>query len=326
VGIYAQTTPATTGAPQLTNEQKALLDEALRLSHQVVKLNNSGKFDEALPLARRAVELRRSVYGNDHPLVAGGLSNVAALLLAKEKFDQAEDLFKEALSSYDGASTITQNTVYVLDSLTSLRWQVHDYGKAEHYGKRAIEGREKLYGLRSLQILEGLHNLIKVYESDGKDAEKHALYLRILTLAASAKNKVTNQVAQSLVTYYCSLDDASKTQNTAELKRQIEGVLEWQPGTTRAPISEGVLNGRALSLPKPSYPVQAREARVAGQVVVEVEINECGSVTDAKIRSGAIELRNSSLVAARHARFSPTIIGRIPFKVKGIIHYNFLRF
>ena len=46
-------------------------------------------------------------------------------------------------------------------------------------------------------------------------------------------------------------------------------------------ISGGVLNGKAVSLPKPAYPVEAKEANAEGSVAVEVEIDEHGTVASA---------------------------------------------
>src|SRR5258705_5510043 len=50
------------------------------------------------------------------------------------------------------------------------------------------------------------------------------------------------------------------------------------PTPRTAPISGGVLNGKAISLPKPQYPPIARAAHAAGTVVVQVLIDENGSV------------------------------------------------
>ena len=51
-----------------------------------------------------------------------------------------------------------------------------------------------------------------------------------------------------------------------------------KPTPPRAPISGGVLNGKAISLPKPAYPPIARQAHAAGTVVVQVTIDENGNV------------------------------------------------
>jgi protein TonB len=54
----------------------------------------------------------------------------------------------------------------------------------------------------------------------------------------------------------------------------------------RAPISGGVLNGKALSLPKPPYPQIAKAAHASGTVVVQVLIDENGNVVSARAVSG----------------------------------------
>ena len=51
-----------------------------------------------------------------------------------------------------------------------------------------------------------------------------------------------------------------------------------KPTPPRAPISGGVLNGKAISLPKPAYPAIARTAHASGTVVVQVLIDENGNV------------------------------------------------
>ncbi|MBC8029011.1 MAG: TonB family protein [Pyrinomonadaceae bacterium] len=92
----------------------------------------------------------------------------------------------------------------------------------------------------------------------------------------------------------------------------------------RAPISGGVLNGKALSLPKPAYPAIAKAAHASGTVVVQVTISESGSVLSASAVSGHPLLRAAAVAAARSARFSPTKLSGQPVKVTGIIQYNFV--
>ena len=96
------------------------------------------------------------------------------------------------------------------------------------------------------------------------------------------------------------------------------------PTPPRAPISGGVLNGKAISLPKPQYPAIARAAHAAGTVVVQVLIDENGSVVSAKALSGHPLLQAVAVSAARQARFSPTKLSGQPVKVTGVIQYNFV--
>ncbi len=96
------------------------------------------------------------------------------------------------------------------------------------------------------------------------------------------------------------------------------------PTPPRAPISGGVLNGKAISLPKPAYPPIARQAHASGTVVVQVTIDENGSVISARAVSGHPLLQAVAVNAARNARFSPTKLSGQPVKVTGVITYNFV--
>jgi periplasmic protein TonB len=96
------------------------------------------------------------------------------------------------------------------------------------------------------------------------------------------------------------------------------------PKKPSAPISGGVLNGKAISLPKPVYPAIARTARASGQVTVQVTIDENGNVISARAVGGHPLLQAAAVAAARGARFSPTKLSGQPVKVTGVITYNFL--
>src|SRR6185369_7230676 len=107
-------------------------------------------------------------------------------------------------------------------------------------------------------------------------------------------------------------------------------------------INGGVLNGKAVSLPKPQYPDEARVAKVGGVVAVQVTIDEGGNVIEAKAiptRTAPKEhltveeedqarlkelLEPAAEDAARQAQFSPTLLNGTPVKVTGQIVYNFL--
>jgi TonB family protein len=89
-------------------------------------------------------------------------------------------------------------------------------------------------------------------------------------------------------------------------------------------ISLQVLNGKAISLPKPLYPAQARAAHASGVVIVWVQIDETGKVVSASTVTGHILLRLAAIEAAKLARFTPTTLDGQPVKVSGLITYNFV--
>ena len=63
---------------------------ALSLWHQ-------GKYAEADPFYRQAIEIDEKALGGDHPTVATLYSNLAALLYTQGKHGEAEPMFRRAL-------------------------------------------------------------------------------------------------------------------------------------------------------------------------------------------------------------------------------------
>ena len=95
------------------------------------------------------------------------------------------------------------------------------------------------------------------------------------------------------------------------------------PRPLMKPVSGGVLNGKAISLPAPIYPEFARRARTGGLVEVEVVVDENGKVISARALAGPPSLRDVSVQAALRAQFSPTKLSGQPVKIAGRINYNF---
>jgi len=97
-----------------------------------------------------------------------------------------------------------------------------------------------------------------------------------------------------------------------------------KPTPPKAPISGGVLNGKAVRLVQPPYPAIARSARAAGQVRVQIVIDENGNVVSATPVSGHPLLQGAAVAAARASKFTPTKLSGMPVKVSGVIIYNFV--
>ncbi|HEX9927274.1 MAG TPA: TonB family protein [Pyrinomonadaceae bacterium] len=85
----------------------------------------------------------------------------------------------------------------------------------------------------------------------------------------------------------------------------------------------GVLNAKAILLPKPAYPKAAKKANVSGTVTVQVKIDKAGNVIEAKACSGNPLLRKSAVEAAGQAKINPTILSGTAVNVSGILVYYF---
>ena len=89
-------------------------------------------------------------------------------------------------------------------------------------------------------------------------------------------------------------------------------------------VSTGVILAKVVDLPKPAYPILAKQNRIQGPVNVQVLIDETGKVVSAQAVKGSAMLTQAAVNAALRARFTPTKLGDQPVKVQGVIIYNFV--
>jgi protein TonB len=94
-----------------------------------------------------------------------------------------------------------------------------------------------------------------------------------------------------------------------------------QPNQKRGPVAGGMLNAKAIYLPLPEAP--PNEAN--GVVLVQILVDEQGTVIDARAVSGPQHLHAAAVNAARLARFNTTLLMGEPVKVSGTLSYNFVR-
>jgi TonB family protein len=95
------------------------------------------------------------------------------------------------------------------------------------------------------------------------------------------------------------------------------------PPKTR--VSGGILNGKAIELPKPSYPAEARQAGASGTVEVKIVFDEEGKVIWVRALSGHPLLRPACEDAAWRTTFAPFKLSGQPEKVTGVLLYNFVK-
>ena len=89
-------------------------------------------------------------------------------------------------------------------------------------------------------------------------------------------------------------------------------------------VSFGVINGKAIDIPKPEYPDAARAAKISGEVKVGVVIDEKGEVAWGRIETGHPLLQAAVRKVVCQARFKPQTLSGRPVAVRGLIVYKFM--
>lgn len=90
------------------------------------------------------------------------------------------------------------------------------------------------------------------------------------------------------------------------------------------PVEGGMLNSKAIDLPPPIYPEEAKKVHASGQVQVKVLVDETGKVMTADVVFGPKSLWLAAIDAAKKARFKPIVIEGTAVKVTGILTYDFV--
>ena len=146
-----------------------------------------------------------------------------------------------------------------------------------------------------------------------------------LDLLAEGGQKVSLLAAGTGPNVESSDGDEGGADDSANSNDEVEAPPPPTPPSLKGlTVSGGVLNGKAISKPEPTYPAVARAAHATGMVTVQVTVDETGNVVSANAVSGHPLLQAAAVAAARQAKFTPTRLGGQPVKVTGVLTYNFV--
>lgn len=313
--------PAQSQAQTKASEEE--LAQAGRLRLTVVELIVAEKYDEALPLAKRVVEMREHVLGPDHELVQRALLNLSEIYMSLKKYGDAQKVTERILSGYEKRSAPEDaSAASILDRLAFLAYMQRDFARSEAAYKRALAIREKIFGKDHAEFGNSLYSLAEFYRLTGKFEKAQALYEQALVLRRKLLGREHPLYLKARDRYFCLGHETHQNEKLNDFVMK----LEVGDNSSKSSVVEGaVLNGRALSLPKPKYPDDARNARAKGVVVIKVMIDELGKVIEATDMCGGHPLLvKPSLEAAWKARFTTTKLSGQPVKVAGVITYNFV--
>lgn len=110
---------------------------AEQLNQQGNALARAGKFSEAEPLFREALEIYEKAYGADHVDVAKVAVTLGLLCSKQEKFGEAEPLFQRAIPILQNAGTEQAVLVFALEKYAELLRKTNRMDEAEKLEVRA---------------------------------------------------------------------------------------------------------------------------------------------------------------------------------------------
>ncbi|WP_437586062.1 tetratricopeptide repeat protein [Sorangium sp. So ce1000] len=223
------------------------LEEAARLHARVVELERAGRYDEAIPLARRALDLRENALGPEHPDVAQSLHSLARLLQAKGDYTAAEPLYRRALAIRE--KVLGSEHLEVAQSLHSLARLLHargDYAAAEPLYRRALAIREKALGLDHPEVADSLDGLAALFEAKGDYAAAEPLFRRALAIVERALGPEHPSVAHGLNNLAALLEAKGDYAAAEPLYRRALAIWEKALGPEHPDVANALNNLAAL--------------------------------------------------------------------------------
>ena len=311
--------PAPGGAGTQTSPD---LEEAARLTDEVLKLYAAGKFAEALPAATRALELREKELGRNHAQVGGALLNLAAVESMLGRPEDAKGHYRRAVSVFEKEGDAgLRPLINALEG--QARVESYAFSSIELY-KRALSLKEKTFGPDSAEVARTLFPLGHLNDLTGQREEAKRYFRRFTEVASKSKAVADDDLAVAYLRLGCIARREGKEDEAFSLGQQAQETFK-AAADKRGPFEGGVINGKVVSKPQPVYPAEAKRARAEGTVEVEMLVGENGRVLSACATGSADKsLKAASEFAAYNARFTPTLLDGKPVKVRGIITYRFI--
>lgn len=113
---------------------------------------------------------------------------------------------------------------------------------------------------------------------------------------------------------------------TVPIWSQSEAPVERAPEKTASQSAPAVPDSTKLEIEKAvkaNYPDEAQQKEIQGEVVIKLDVNEQGDVTNAEVVSGDPILAKSALAAAKKWKFKPFIRNGKPSPVSTKIPFDF---
>jgi tetratricopeptide (TPR) repeat protein len=146
-------------------------------------LLGQGKYQQAIPIAKRAVELAKRTWDPEDPNTAETIDNLAVLYANIGEYAEAEPLYQEALRINQKVwGREHPRTVKILNNLGVLYQNAGKYVKAEPLFQEALRINQKVLGSENPYTLISLNNLAELYKDMGEYAKAEPLLQQALRI------------------------------------------------------------------------------------------------------------------------------------------------
>lgn len=334
------------------------LQEAGKVSAESVKNFEQKNYKEALSQAQKALLLYEQNLGAESIEVARTYRNLGYINYFLNEKKEARKSFERSLEIYEKQPQLDTaeglNMAGMLEILALINYENKNTATTRKILEKILAVYEKYSPDDSLKIAKTLTGIGNLNISEKNYISAAEAYEKSLNLRLSKLKENEFETIDVFNRCLCSLKKAGKEseiervhlkyfpgfdltgygtlqKKAKDISSQTKNSNDKQITITAIPLNilkdAGVVNSSAISLIKPAYPAEARQAGGEGAVKVSVTINEEGNVIFA---CGAFSKAHPALIesaenAAYFSKFQPASDNGKAVKVSGLIIYNFKR-
>ena len=159
----------------------------LRLAQTVSELaslhNFLNRYEEAVSLFNRVLDIRTAELGSDHAVVGETLNNLAEIHRMRERFGEAEPLYLRSLANLERAlGREHPNVGVVLNNLALLYQGQNDHARAQPLFLQSLAIMERAGATDDATLAPRMVNLARAYHAQANFTEARRMYRRALAL------------------------------------------------------------------------------------------------------------------------------------------------
>lgn len=210
-------------------ERKA--PESIAVAHLMTQLglilHAKGRYFEAEPLMRKALEIDEKLLAGHHPGVATCLSNLGMLLRNTDRLDEAEPLLRRSVALFLAhAEGRHPDAAKSLNALALTLMEREEWKEAEDLIHQALRIDHDLYGGSGGAIARDLHNLSLLLAATGRAAEAEITIRRSLDLSRGSHGEAHPKTARKMQILASILCDLGRPDEAEPLMRDALEILE----------------------------------------------------------------------------------------------------
>lgn len=201
------------------------------------------EYELAEHLGKRAVAIRETALGADHPDVATSLNELAIVYYRQGRYEEAVQVQKRALAIREKAfGGDHPDVARSLHNLANIAYEAGRYDEAEPLQKRALAIREKAYGADHPDVAKSLNDLANLSHEQGRYEEAISLYMRALAILEKTLGTDHPLYATGLNNLATSYEWQGQLEAAESVHKRAMGILEKALGTDHPVVATSLHN------------------------------------------------------------------------------------